>query len=227
MTIGGKVQPTLTARGLYQKSADIGWLALKPLFEAQADARALSVYFSNFGAGATLRYPGGVYGAVVSGYTSVGCDWMLTQVNPHTNRPFASAEEVARCHPEGEVVPAREYNPMDQAWLQEIVQSTNGASWQTINNGGQGSPTLIAGRGVFDRWYVADLSSTRLLGYEPHGVLSSQNYEQLSARSALLFNRLRICYLPPFLSSKDRSLNWMHSHRFGNGGSEQNYSTIY
>ena len=168
VTMGGKVRPTSTAFGLYQKSADIGWLALKPLFEAHAEARALGVYFSNSGAGATLRYPGGIYGAVVKGYTSDGCDWMLQQVNPFTKRPFATREEVARCHPKGELVPAREYNPMEQDWIRNIAQSTNLTSWRTMNNGGQGPPTLIAGRGVFDRRYVAESCSTIIHTLFPH-----------------------------------------------------------
>ena len=155
VTTGGKLHPTTTARALYEKSADIGWLAMKPLFEAQAEASALAVYFSNSGAGATISYPGSLYGVIVQNYTSDGCDWMLEDINPFTNLPFGTAEEVARCHPKGEPVPAREYNPMDRAWIRNVAQSYDRVLWQSMNKRWQLPPAMIAGRGVFDRMYVA------------------------------------------------------------------------
>jgi Mg-chelatase subunit ChlD/HAMP domain-containing protein len=112
---GGVVQPVVSR--LYEK---VGFLQyfMKPLYEAHHGIQILGVYFFNDGAGASVVYPPAVIDGT-SSYISIGCDWMLNSTNPHTDRPYATAEQAARCHRMGERVPAREYNPLERGWCRD------------------------------------------------------------------------------------------------------------
>jgi hypothetical protein len=125
METGGILQPTNTSKWLQQKAGDLSVL-IKPLYEAQPDVMLAGIYFVNSGAGSTLWYPG--HKIKAGAYTSEGCDWMR-QTNPYTNAPFATDEEIARCHPEGEVVPIREYNPLERPWFRDCIENDGDFRW--------------------------------------------------------------------------------------------------
>jgi len=122
LSTGGVVQPTSTSRYLAEKAADLGIL-LKPVYEANPDAKTLGIYLANSGAGSSLVFPGHVIDGT-SSYASVGCDWMR-QTNPNTDLPFATEEEISRCHPEGTLVPGREYNPLERQWCRDQTLAPN------------------------------------------------------------------------------------------------------
>jgi hypothetical protein len=115
-TLGGVIHPVGTTRWLAEKAADIG-IFLKPLWEAEPDAISITVDFHNSGAGATLKFPSSHLHST-SSYVSEGCDWM-NQTNPYTGEPFATAEEMQRCHPPGTVVQMRDHNPMERAFCRD------------------------------------------------------------------------------------------------------------
>ena len=115
---GGVVQPTPVAGYLHSISGDLCVL-LKPLFEAQLEAYVLFIAFVNDGAGAVIQFPG-IAGRSGT-YVSQGCDWLLNTTNPYTGRPLGTPEQVARCHPKGTTVVAREYNPLERSWFQTIA----------------------------------------------------------------------------------------------------------
>jgi hypothetical protein len=145
---GGILQPTSTNKWLHQKAGDLAVL-MKPLFEAQPDVMLAGVYFVNSGAGSTLWYPG--HKIATGAYTSNGCDWM-SQTNPYTNEPFATDEEIARCHPKGEPVPVREYNPLERVWFKECVENHGEFSWHGPYNAFSGGFRMVSVcRSVFDR----------------------------------------------------------------------------
>ena len=122
LRIGGVVQPTSTNRYLAEKASDLGAL-LKPIYEAIPDAKTIGIYFANSGAGSSLVFPGHMIDGT-SHYESVGCDWM-NQTNPYTGLPFATDEEISRCHPKGTLVPGREYNPLERQWCRDQALKHN------------------------------------------------------------------------------------------------------
>jgi hypothetical protein len=107
----GVLRPTKTLAGLEQKAADIA-VFQKIIYEIELMSVAVLVYFHNSGAGAFTQYPSSTLNSTRT-YLSSGCDWMRT-TNPYTGQPFATEEEIAQCHPAGDLVPLREYNPMNQ-----------------------------------------------------------------------------------------------------------------
>jgi hypothetical protein len=107
ITTGGSVQPTESHGSLYEKASDIGVL-MKAVFEAQYDIGLAGFFFKNQGAGSVVSYPGHVWGSLYRPYESSGCEWMLQNTNPYTNRSFATVQEVARCHRDGTKVSHRE-----------------------------------------------------------------------------------------------------------------------
>jgi hypothetical protein len=149
-SLGGVLRPTETLAGLEQKAADIA-VFQKIIYEIESTAQAVLVYFHNSGAGAFTQYPSSTLNATLT-YMSSGCDWMRT-TNPYTGRPFATSEEIAKCHPAGDLVPLREYNPMNQPIVADqalhpgetrifgpYLDSAFGQSWQ-----------LSIGQAIFDR----------------------------------------------------------------------------
>ena len=147
VTSGG-IKPTSTSKALYDKAADLGVL-LKPLFEAQPFIFSAGIYFHNEGAGASLNYPGYRIGTG-PGYISTGCEWMRN-INPYTNEPFGTDEEIARCHPNGTMVSLREQNPMERGYCEAMASKPDHivkyGPFVAINR----IPTLQIGRSVFDR----------------------------------------------------------------------------
>ena len=156
MSLGGKLQPTPTARYLYDMSGDLG-LLLKPLYEAQPNAHRFILAFVNDGAGALIEFPGAVVGGSHrpnTTYPSSGCDWLLTQDNPYTGQPLGTPAQVARCHEKGTMVPSREYNPLERDWFRTIATSpvddraTNYGPFRLHGTRFQG---ILFGKRIFDR----------------------------------------------------------------------------
>ncbi len=118
ISTGGVVAPTSLNAQIARKSASLSPL-LKALFEYHQDIKAVGYFFSNAGAGSLVQFPHYTIDGT-STYVSIGCDWMrsLNPTNPDLG-PIASEEEIARCHPNGTVVPSREYNTLERGWCRE------------------------------------------------------------------------------------------------------------
>jgi hypothetical protein len=148
-SLGGKINPTKTLAPLEQKAADVGVFA-KAIFEAQPLALSVGVVFVNSGAGAGMAFPSF---AATPGleYTSAGCEWMR-EINPLTDRPYGTQEEINRCSPIGTRLSIREYNGLERPWCADQAlnpgetrifgpyASTTYLSWR-----------LTVGKAVFDR----------------------------------------------------------------------------
>lgn len=149
---GGVVAPTPTADGLYQKSGDIGIL-MRPLYESNPDLITLGVYFVNSGAGANMHYPGHIADGSNTdhAYTSLGCEWMRN-INPNTDRPYGTEEDIQRCHPRGTRVNARDYNGNERDWFQEFVAAEGKVVWfGPYIAAGADIALVTVGKAVFDR----------------------------------------------------------------------------
>jgi len=121
---GGVLAPNPTNELIYQKAADLSPF-LKALYEYHQYIKQLGYYFSNSGAGGSMMLPHYSLDGT-SEYVSIGCDWMRAPnpINPELGS-IASEEEIARCHPEGETVPTRAYNPLERGWCRDQVLSPN------------------------------------------------------------------------------------------------------
>lgn len=148
---GGVVQPTPTSRGLYEKSGDIT-VFLKSLYESQYDALAIGVYFHNSGAGSVVKFPSFHWNMDnAPPYVSIGCDWMRS-TNPRTGAPFATENDIARCHPNGTLVLSREYNPMERPWCRDFALNPDAIVWYgPFLSLDSGIAQMMVGRSVFDR----------------------------------------------------------------------------
>jgi len=147
---GGVVFPTSTSKWLHEKVSDLSVL-LKPLYETIPGTVLLGVYLSNSGAGAMLEYPGNVRSGAAEPYVSEGCDWMR-ETNPYTEEPFATEEEIARCHPAGTLVHQRDYNPLDRSWFKDFALHPDEVRLHgPFRAGGGGIPIITVGRAIFDR----------------------------------------------------------------------------
>ena len=153
LTTGGSIQPTSTHWGLYQTTGDLT-VFMKPLFEIQTEAVNIKIHFVNQGAGATLQYPATTSippSSNHSGYTSHGCDWM-EQINPRNGKPYGTKEDIARCHKAGTVVPSREYNPMEEPWVSQILRQPDQVRRYGPIQKTENCTTIIkAIKAVFDR----------------------------------------------------------------------------
>jgi hypothetical protein len=147
---GGVLAPTNTSKWIHEKAADLV-VFLKPLFESNPVVILNGVYFHNSGAGATIEYPGNVREGNRDPYVSDGCDWMR-EINPHNGKPFATEEEIARCHLEGTLVQQREYNPVERPWFKDFVLNSGQVRlYGPFKATGGGIPLVIMGRAIFDR----------------------------------------------------------------------------
>jgi len=145
---GGMVQPTNTSWLLFQKSGDLTPL-LKAVYEAQTGIVAANIFFVNEGAGSVLSFPG--HTLAPGSYVSEGCDWM-SENNPYTNEPYATKEQIKRCHSRGSLVPAREFNPLESAWFRQCVQYHNVFFWYgPYNSPDTGVRIASVCHSVFDR----------------------------------------------------------------------------
>lgn len=145
----GVVSPVVST--LYQKVGFLQYI-LKPLFEAHSTIGNIGVYFFNDGAGASVSYPAVLRDGRAS-YVSIGCDWMLDNLNPHTGIPFATASQAGRCHKDGEQVPGREYNALERLWCrdQALAGGSPVISGPFIDAFRSDAWILAFGRGIFDR----------------------------------------------------------------------------
>ena len=117
LTTGGVVRPTDTNMALAQKSKDLNFL-FKPFYETNQDVFFLGIFFANSGAGSSVTYPA-FHASSNDTYESIGCDWMSNR-NPMTasfsSATIGTAEEIARCHPAGQIVKGRDFNPLEREW---------------------------------------------------------------------------------------------------------------
>lgn len=140
-----------TTAGLYQKSGDIGVL-LRPLFEARPDILLIGMYYVNSGAGAATFYPGHILSNDVRSYESTGCDWMREMINPYTNAPYGTEEDIQRCQPTGTQVQGRFYNPLERQWFQEFVKGAGKVVWYGPFQASGGPIQILSiGKAVYDR----------------------------------------------------------------------------
>ena len=99
----------------YSGSADLAFI-LKPLHEFHyQDVTLIGVHFANSGAGAWVEFPSKKLGA--NGlYKSIGCDWAsATNLVSDALQPILFNEKRQGCHPRGDLVPPREYNPLERS----------------------------------------------------------------------------------------------------------------
>eukprot|EP00980_Cylindrotheca_fusiformis_P018800 scaffold6265_cov193-Cylindrotheca_fusiformis.AAC.20 len=150
ITSGGVVAPSSTNGFIYQKASDLVPL-LRTLFETKEEIRDLGLYFINSGAGASVTFP--QYTVPYNGsYNSSGCDWM-NEPNPlDPTRSIGTQDMINRCHPAGETVSTRGYNPMEREWCAymamnpEVFVATVGKdSWNSNQY------LLTLGKGIYDR----------------------------------------------------------------------------
>jgi len=125
---------------------------LKPIFETDDSIKQIGVHFFNEGAGAAVVYPAQTIDGTVS-YKSIGCDWMLNNTNPRTGKPFATREQVKRCHNAGEDVPGRAYNAFEREWCRDQVLHGIGPHVSTpyFDVFQKDLKTITFGQAVFDR----------------------------------------------------------------------------
>ncbi|CAB9515800.1 expressed unknown protein [Seminavis robusta] len=149
MMTGGVLKPTAVNWHLYQKSKDIAWI-LKPLFEQHRDVKSIGVYFANDGAGSILQYPATVTNGNRT-YESIGCEWMYT-AHPRSKVFIGGRREIENCHPRGEIVPMREYNPLERGWCRDQVERdmdlAAGLSSASAHNLKASGPYLDAGSSI-------------------------------------------------------------------------------
>lgn len=148
---GGVVQSTETAGPIAAKAADLNFI-LKPLYEYHNETRGLGYYFSNSGAGSVVSYPHLMQNGLAQ-YTSAGCDWMAEPNPLDPSRPIGTKEVIERCHPNGESVNAREYNPLERGWCREQAlnphRTTNVGPYLDANV--EDLWLMTFGRAVYDR----------------------------------------------------------------------------
>lgn len=148
---GGAVAPTETAGLIAAKAADLNFI-LKPLYEYHNETRGLGYYFANSGAGSVTSYPHLLQNGLAR-YTSAGCDWMAEPNPLDPSRPIGTQEVIDRCHPDGERVPAREYNPLERGWCREQAlnpqRTTNVGPYLDANV--EDLWLMTFGRAVYDR----------------------------------------------------------------------------
>jgi hypothetical protein len=74
----------------------------------------------------------------------------MGEINPHSGQPFATQEEIARCHPAGTLVHQRENNPVERQWFKEFVLNSEEVRlFGPIR--ASGILAVVFGRAIFDR----------------------------------------------------------------------------
>ena len=108
---------------LRRKSTDLSIL-LRALWESDPGIVSVGIYYMNDGYSATLRYPGeDMSQDEDDSYVSIGCDWMLTTINPYTQQPLATTSQVAKCHERlTEVKDLKFYNPFERPFCRDQAQ---------------------------------------------------------------------------------------------------------
>lgn len=152
VSMGGVIQPTETFSTIHRKASDYCTAVLRPLYEYHDNVKGVGIFFVNSGAGMSAQYPASRLDSTQT-YVSSGCDWMR-QPNPLIpSQSLGTEEEIARCHPAGERVRIREFNPLERPWYGQQAQNPsqmniNGPHEDAYNNG---SFILLFTRAVFDR----------------------------------------------------------------------------
>ena len=123
LTTGGVTAPTETNFLIERKARDLIPF-LKPLYESIDDVKGVGIFFANAGAGSVITFPALVADGTMSPYISDGCDWAAV-TNPRTGSPILSNSERNNCHPSGDSVQQRDYNPMDRAWCKSQALQSN------------------------------------------------------------------------------------------------------
>ena len=147
---GGVFAPSPTTHGLYRKSGDLTafW---RPLYESHPDLLLMGMYFFNSGAGAIAYYPGHVFMQSWLPYISAGCEWMR-DINPYTSEPYGTEDDIQRCHPRGTKVIARDYNPNEREWYQQMVAARGKIMWYgPFNSFGAPISMMSVGKAIYDR----------------------------------------------------------------------------
>ncbi len=76
----------------------------------------------------------------------------MREINPRSLQPFATEEEIARCHPAGSLVHQREYNPVERPWFKDFVLNSGEVRlFGPYRAYGEGLSIITFGRAIFDR----------------------------------------------------------------------------
>jgi len=131
---GGVVAPSPVNYFLATKAQDVVF-ALKSLYEAHDNIKQLGIYFFNAGAGSYIKFPATNRDAQGGNYTSAGCDWLRSHINPLTREFIATQQELDRCKyrygsafgtTQETGVPVREYNPLERDWFSRQAMAPPG-----------------------------------------------------------------------------------------------------
>jgi hypothetical protein len=147
---GGVISPSNQTGLYYRKGGDMV-PTLRGLFEQWEVIRDLGLYFLNEGAGASVNYPH-YRASTQSTYTSIGCDWLLSD-NPYDpQRTIGTQDMLRNCRPEGETVSSRLYNPMEREFCREQALNPDKLFADTYENAwNPGEWLLVLGKGIYDR----------------------------------------------------------------------------
>jgi HAMP domain-containing protein len=149
ITTGGVIAPTSIAESIYRKGSDLVPL-MRSIFEGRDEIMDLGLYFANDGAGAYINYP--QYGLDIYSYSSTGCDWLLSTHPYDPTRTIGSQEMISNCHPEGELVPIREYNPLERSWCRDQALNPEKVHVHCYENVlDSGNWIVSVGNAVYDR----------------------------------------------------------------------------
>uniref|UniRef100_A0A7S4IG44 Uncharacterized protein n=1 Tax=Odontella aurita TaxID=265563 RepID=A0A7S4IG44_9STRA len=121
ISTGGSVSPSLLSASIYKKGKDLSPI-LKVLYESTPVIKTIAMLFTNSGAGAGVIFPHSEMDGT-EGYESIGCEWMLENNPLMPDEPIGTKEEISRCHPKGEIVSNREYNPLERGWCKDMAQN--------------------------------------------------------------------------------------------------------
>lgn len=177
ITTGGIHAPSPTNEQIYRKSADLIPI-LKALYEYHQDVKAISIIFSNSGAGSSLVYPATQLDST-SEYTSIGCDWLKAPHPLDPSRTIMSQEEIERCSNEGmrtynAKIPTRLYSPLDRGWCRDqvlnpgkkLIEGPYPDAWA------KGQWLMSVGEAVFDPSTKEFIACTHM-SIDAHGSFSS------------------------------------------------------
>ena len=151
LTTGGVIQPVPITEKIHDASKDLIPL-IKAIYESTPQIRDLGLFFHSMGAGASFNFPAYPHDTQVT-YNSIGCEWMAA-ANPlePSLGPIGTPEEISRCHPEGEAVSSRAYNPMERGWCRDQALNPKKTFLDTYVDAYIKNHWLLSiGRAIYDR----------------------------------------------------------------------------
>ena len=158
---GGVLQPTETLFDLHDRTSNYAAPFFKPIYEYHQDIYSMGIFFANDGAGASIVYPGRPWDGTRT-YTSLGCDWLTATPNPRNPQTttIGNASMVSKCHPAGQQVGLREFNPLETDWYRLQAQQPDRMAISGPHNDLLDDRTRVVtlGRSIYD-----DLT-TQLIG---------------------------------------------------------------